>query len=896
MADVKVSAPPDAANEIDELAVTASNLNANEWTQILAALDPSILKQLKPRISQFAAEPAADGPGETMEDKVEWLVMKMEKVIKYIKKNKKSVAKIQKKCDVMEDAIENQRSRMKHDPVARSRVRNAPRIPKPKRLRTPKLSDAASDVSEDEAPQKSTKRKNKRLQRGGSSRKYTDEDDLSQLAGLNSKIDSSRKKFYRFGTRKIQVILPTEGVPTSKDAKLKPEATLELEHAHGYNGNDVQSRDNMFLDENRLCYYIAGTGVVLDTKTGRQNFFRKHNDDISCMGIDPNMGSELIATGQVDPKDYTKKDLPKIWIWNRRTCEKVKLISDCHHGSVLKVAWSSNQPWLYSIGGDENHEFKIWDTEMFHDPNLKKVNGMEKAAGKQSGYSFVSTLHKEEIFGVKVNPFPPTVPSAMDEMVIYGKRKLSHILIMEPRPGKKDFYMKKKDVTFTLLPELKKNKKLLERAYLCVTWLPDGRYVVGAPSGFAYLCERNSPLLRFQAHRDMVGAICLGSVPNQIITSSWDGTIKRWKYDPQNVKMAEADSRTNLVIPDSDFQFKPRAMCYNSDSNEIFIGSKTNQIAKYDFDQRRFELIVDGHDGQVWGLATHPTESIYVTGGHDNVLKLWDANTYRLIDTYEFELGDDDDPEQVMHCAWSDDGRYVAVGTESSKVFIFWYENQDLRLAKCHVIEKKSKSAAVEAIAYLRFSPDSGFLAVAHMDSQGYILSIEGNEHELMMNQWPGMSMPAAPTNLQWSADGTIVKFLTRDYEVCHFNLDYDSQRCHFNPSIPDPDEVKWAGDPLIAGWDVEGLYQPGWDGTDLNDASVSPDGRFIASGDDFGCVRLHKYPAIKPEANRKYLGHSSFVVGIEFTREDHKLITCGGNDMAIFQWKVVGDVTTSFE
>ena len=61
----------------------------------------------------------------------------------------------------MEDAIENQRSRMKHDPVARSRVRNAPRIPKPKRLRTPKVSDAnsdRSDVSEDETPQKSTKR------------------------------------------------------------------------------------------------------------------------------------------------------------------------------------------------------------------------------------------------------------------------------------------------------------------------------------------------------------------------------------------------------------------------------------------------------------------------------------------------------------------------------------------------------------------------------------------------------------------------------------------------------------------------------------------------------------------------------------------------------------------
>ena len=56
---------------------------------------------------------------------------------------------------------------------------------------------------------------------------------------------------------------------------------------------------------------------------------------------------------------------------------------------------------------------------------------------------------------------------------------------------------------------------------------------------------------------------------------------------------------------------------------------------------------------------------------------------------------------------------------------------------------------------------------------------------------------------------------------------------------------MKWAGDPLIAGWDTEGLYQQGWDGTDLNDATLTSDRKFVCSGDDFGCVRLHAYPAV---------------------------------------------------
>jgi len=703
---------------------------------------------------------------------------------------------------------------------------------------------------------------------------------MTQLAGLHS-YDDRRKTNYRFGTRRLMCILPSEGVPSGKEMKMKPTATLELEVAHGYNGNGVQSRDNLFLDNGNLIYYIAGCGIVNNVADNTQMFFTRHNDDISCMAVDPTEGSELVASGQVDPKDYTKKDLPKIWIWNRRTAEKVKLISDVHTHSVLKVGWSHNNPWLYSIGGDENHEFKIWNTEEFT-LGGRKINGME-------AFLFQCGLHKEEIFGMKVNPYPSTVPNCLDELVVYGKRKISFIQIMKPRAGKDEYSMKKKDVSFSTLPEIKKNKKLLEKAYLCVSWLPDSRFIVGAPSGFCYLCERNTPLLRFQAHRDMVGAITPGVDFTQVITTGWDGLINVWTYDPVNVKMMLVDTRDNIRIADSDFEFKPRSIAYSAEDETLFVGSKTNQIVKYEMSTNDVSLVVDGHDGQVWGLATHPTETIYVTGGYDNVLKVWDAESRVLVDTYEFELEDDADAERVTSACWSNDGRYVAVGLESSKVAVFIYENEELKLGIIHTIPKKNKQSAQEAVQMLQFSADNGFLAVAHMDSQGYIYTVEGDGTNVVLNPWQPMVMNAAPTNLQWSLDGHWLKYLTRDYEVCHYELDYNSQRCHFYPGIPDPDDVEWAGDPLIAGWDVKGLYQREWDGTDLNDASLSADGQYIASGDDFGKVRLHNYPALDAEAHRVYGGHSSFVVGVEFMRTgtEDRLITCGGNDMAIFQWKL---------
>jgi len=197
--------------------------------------------------------------------------------------------------------------------------------------------------------------------------------------------------------------------------------------------------------------------------------------------------------------------------------------------------------------------------------------------------------------------------------------------------------------------------------------------------------------------------------------------------------------------------------------------------------------------------------------------------------------------------------------------------------------------AEIEGVSYLRWSNDSTLLAAAHMDSNLYVYSVADIESdEPKLEQWKGLNHVAAPTNVQFSEDNKIVKTLTRDYEIAHWTLDLEEKKGKFLSKTPDPDEIKWADDPLIAGWDTQGLYQAGWDGTDLNDATVTSDNRLIASGDDYGCVRLHNYPAIDPDACYEYRGHAEFVVGVEYLRDDSQLITCGGNDMAIFQWKVL--------
>jgi WD40 repeat protein len=300
-------------------------------------------------------------------------------------------------------------------------------------------------------------------------------------------------------------------------------------------------------------------------------------------------------------------------------------------------------------------------------------------------------------------------------------------------------------------------------------------------------------------------------------------------------------------------------------------------------------VIVDGHDGQIWGIACHPTEPIFVTGGWDNAIKAWDAPSRKCTKTLEFPLEKGDKHgKKVSQVAFSNDGTLLMCGTEDSNlVIVSWPEFEFKGFVN---IPPKSKSAPVEAVSYIRFTEDDKHVAVAHMDSNVYIFDIKRKDGEVELKQWAPLKQGTAPTHVRWSADSKHLQSFTRDYEIQTWNIDLKKKKGKFEPFLPDPDKIEWAADPLIAGWDVQGLYQTqeGWDGTDLNDASLSPDKQYIVSGDDYGYLRLHRYPAIDQTACYKYPGHAEFVVGIEFLETGDEVISCGGADMCVVQWKLV--------
>ena len=111
-----------------------------------------------------------------------------------------------------------------------------------------------------------------------------------------------RMHFYQFGSRKLQMLKPTE-YPSMEEAQRPVEGALELLYVHGYSGHFEDSRQNICRsdDGTKILYYMAKVAVVHDHESNTQRFFREHNDVITAICVCPSR--RWAATGQKNPKE-----------------------------------------------------------------------------------------------------------------------------------------------------------------------------------------------------------------------------------------------------------------------------------------------------------------------------------------------------------------------------------------------------------------------------------------------------------------------------------------------------------------------------------------------------------------------------------------------------------------
>ena len=140
---------------------------------------------------------------------------------------------------------------------------------------------------------------------------------------------------------------------------------------------------------------------------------------------------------------------------------------------------------------------------------------------------------------------------------------------------------------------------------------------------------------------------------------------------------------------------------------------------------------------------------------------------------------------------------------------------------------------------------------------------------------------PSTVAHMDFSLDGTILMSNCTSYNILFF----DTKTGKHNPSGASAyKNESWASWTCTLGWPVQGIWPAFANGTDINSVDRSPDGIVLATADDFGKVKLFKYPnPVEKTANQQYLGHSSHVTNVRFLKQAPYLISTGGEDKCIF-------------
>ncbi|XP_006568143.2 echinoderm microtubule-associated protein-like 2 isoform X7 [Apis mellifera] len=609
-----------------------------------------------------------------------------------------------------------------------------------------------------------------------------------------------------------------------------PQSKLKLDWVYGYRGRDCRSNLHL-LPTGEIVYFVAAVVVLYNMEEHSQRHYLGHTDDIKCIAIHPN--KMVVATGQVCGTDR-RDAMPHIRIWNSVSLATLCVIGNGEFdGSICCLSFSKADGGNYLCAIDEtsDHNISIWDWQ-------KGERGTKITETKCS----VDTVVCAEWH-----------PLERNQIVSCGKGHLSF------------WSLDNGGMLYKRMGIFESREK--PRYVTCVAFNQNGDVLTGDSNGNIIVWGRGtntiSKIVR-NVHEGSIFSICVLKDGFIVTGGGKDGKILYF------------DESLNLTGEEAQIEdhFGGIRTLAEGRSSQLLIGTTRNCILVGDVGMG-FNPAMLGHAEEVWGLAAHPTLPQFATAGHDRLLQMWDSLSHTVV--WSKDIG-----EQAQSIGFSPDGNVMVVGCTSGKWLAIDSETRELYT---------HHSDGSEPIQVVRFSPDGTLLALGSRDNYIYIYQV--NEDAIKYSR-VGRCMPkrirrrgghsSFITHLDWSADGQYLRSNSGDYEVLYWNPGV----CRQIPQSSIMRDMKWASHTCVISFETIGIWPEGADGTDVNNCTRSSDSKLLATGDDFGKVKLFSYPACQPKSLcHAYGGHSSHVTNVSFLQDDTRLISTGGGDTSVLQWIV---------
>ncbi|KAM6969169.1 echinoderm microtubule-associated protein-like 1 isoform 7-T7 [Tautogolabrus adspersus] len=393
---------------------------------------------------------------------------------------------------------------------------------------------------------------------------------------------------------------------------------------------------------------------------------------------------------------------------------------------------------------------------------------------------------------------------------------------------------------------------------LCVTFAENGDAITGDSSGNILVWGKGTNRISHVipgAHEGSIFTLCMLR-NGTLVSGGKDRRLVSWDSGYQQIQTVE--------VPEL---FGPIRTIAEGRGETVLIGTTKHFVLQGSLDGD-FIPITQGHTDELWGLAVHPWKPQFLTCGFDRQVCLWDSSSHQLIWTKSME-------DSAQSAGFHPSGAVVAIGTQTGRWLVLDTDSKDL--VTVH-------TDGNEQLSVMSFGPDGNFLAIGSHDNYIYIYAVAENGRKYSrVGKCSGHS--SFITHLDWSVDSQYLVSNSGDYEILY----WIPSVCKQVVSVETTRDIEWATYTCTLSFHVFGLWPDGSDGTDINAACRSNDKSLLVTGDDFGKVHLFSHPCSQFRApSHVYGGHSSHVTNVSFLYDDSYLVSTGGKDMSVMQWRIV--------
>ncbi|KAI4463398.1 wd-40 repeat protein [Holotrichia oblita] len=585
--------------------------------------------------------------------------------------------------------------------------------------------------------------------------------------------------------KQVTLPAPTEVADIYDITKVETAPHQRLKLDWVYGYRGRDCRSNLyFLPTGEMVYFVATVVVLHNIEEPNQRHYLGHTDDVKSLAIHPN--KLLVASGQCGGSDPKSNSRPHIRIWNSISLHTQAIIGmNDFTNAVTSISFSKSDGGSLLVAIDDSQDHVISVWEW-----LKGDQGHKITETKCS---------VDPIVAVEFHPFERNV------IVTCGKSHLAFWTL---------------DVGGALYKKMGIFEAREKPKYVTsIAFLQSGDIITGDSNGnlAIYPRGRNTIGKLFKkCHDGAIFTICVLK-DGSIITGGKDGRIRH--YD-SNMK----EYHEEKWIPG---HYGGVRVISEGRGSLLLVGTTKNCILAGNNSLGFEPTAVLGHADELWALAGHPTLQQFVTAGYDKIVQMWDSLSHNIL--WSKDIG-----EQAHSAAFSPDGSVIAVGCLTGRWMIFDTQTREIL---CKFMDGEG------VVQVIQYSPDGNMVAIGSRDSNIYIYQItDGGIRYSRIGRCSGHS--SYITHIDWATDNQTIRSNSADNEVLYWN----SVTCRPITQLNAVRDLEWASNTCTISFNTIGIWSETADGADVLTCSRSYNSKLLATGDDFGKVRLYSYPAMQPK------------------------------------------------